>query len=389
MRPLFVIFLTGVLSASAETRRWTDEQERTVEADFVRVEGENVILKLKSGTEASFPLAKLSASDREYVKSQAPSAEDNATNFDRPWPERVTFGEDPEIAIIEEDAEKKSFIYESANYRYVSDVRLSKSVVKGFAVLFEATNLYCATLPLGLNGGSPPSGKHLIYLFETYSDYLKAGGLEGTAGIFLARSTGENRVIAPLESLGVRPVGSGYMLDRDKSSHVLPHELTHQLTPPVYFGNNLLGWFFEGLSEYVAITPYRSGSFNVRSNLDTIIEYATGYGTPETGGRALGKKIHLPALETFMAQDYQKFSADTTQINYGFSLLLTTYFFHFDGKGDAARIKSFLKALREKKTLKQAYVLLLDGRTYEQLESEVANAWNRKGIDLIFAKKEN
>ena len=56
--------------------------------------------------------------------------------------------------------------------------------------------------------------------------------------------------MVPLESLGVRTLGSGYTLDRGKSNNTLPHELIHQLTPPPYFRHGSVGWFIEGIAEY-------------------------------------------------------------------------------------------------------------------------------------------
>ncbi len=392
--PFLLILLAG-LPASAQTRIWTDAMNRRIEARLVKVDGDNVVLLLKDGRQLPFPLAKLSAADREFVESQKalPGPGDGADgggepeeksvrppNFNHPWPDRITFNGDPEINIVEENADAKRFIYESANYRYVCDVRLSKMVVKGFALMFEATNLYCAQLPLYLNGGSPAGGKHQILLFEKIEDYVMAGGPPGSAGVFIG---GRNLVMVPLESLGVRPVGSGYMQDRDKSNKTLPHELTHQLTPRAYFREGSMGWFSEGLAEYVAVTPYRAGSFGVRTNLRDIIQYATAYGEDGKGGRALGTKISLPRLRDFMLQPYDKFTGNA-QINYGCGLLITTYFFHFDGNGDGRRIKMFLQALRDKKEGDEALAVLLDGRTFEQLETEIVKAWKPKGVDFTF-----
>jgi hypothetical protein len=324
--------------------------------------------------------------DCKYVEQSRalPSAEkaEQGLNFGLPWPERIKFGEDPEVDTVEEDPEKKRFIYESANYRYVCDVRLSKSVVKGFAVLFEATHLYCRSLPLAINGGKTVDDKHQILLFEEFDDYVKAGGPPGSAGVFIG---GRGVVMVPLTSLGVRPVGSGYMLDRDKSSKTLPHELVHQLTPEAYFGKGAMGWFTEGLAEYVAVTPYRSGAFSVRGNQKDIFDYATGFGSKDMGGRGLGTKIGLPALKTFMFQDYSQFLAQP-QLNYGCGLLITTYFFHLDGEGDGKRIKAFLKALHDGVVGDKALDLLLGGRSFDQLEEDIVKAWSRKGVDFIFAK---
>ena len=103
------------------------------------------------------------------------------------------------------------------------------------------------------------------------------------------------------------------------------------------------------------------------------------------GGRALGTKIGLPALRTFMFQDYGEF-LEQPQINYGCGLLITTYFFHMDGEGDGKRIKAFLKALHEDVAGEKAVDLLLDGRSFDQLEEDIVKAWSRKGVDFIFAK---
>ena len=392
---IFIILLLLIGPVGAfESRSWTDTQGRKIDATFVRADDRMVILKLKDGRETPFPLAKLTAADGKYVEasreqltSSTPakptdSKDDGENpNFDSPWPETLKFSEDPEINVIEEDAGKKHFVYESANYRYVCDVRLSQSVVKGFAVMFEATHLFCRSLPLGLNGGRKTAGKLQIVLFENFDNYVAAGGPPSTAGVFMG---GKAVVLVPLTSLGVRPVGSSYMLDRDKSSKTLPHELTHQLTPDPYFGKGAMGWFTEGLAEYVANTPYRSGTYTVRGNLKAIVEYTTAYGSKDKGGRALGKKITMPPLKTFMLQDYASFTAQA-QLNYGCGLLITTYFLHLDGQGDAKRMKSYLKALMAGDDAEKSLDLLLDGRTFEGLEKDIIKAWGSKGVDFTFA----
>lgn len=396
MRRTFLLFLACISVSNGATRSWTDSLNRKTEAELVKIDGANVILKLKDGREVPFPLEKLSQADRDFVETQRaelaknmPEANGPETaadksgkplNFDAPWPDRITFTEDPEISTVVEDPAEKQFIYESANYRYICDVRLSKMVVKGFAVMFEATNKFCADLPLSLNGGSPAKGKHQILLFENKEDYVKAGGPPSSAGVYIG---GKNIVMVPLESLGVRPVGSGYMLDRDKSNSTLPHELTHQLTPRFYYRAGSMGWFSEGLAEYVATTPYRAGSYNVRNNMRDIIQYVTAYGEDGKGGRALTTEIKLPKLRTFMMQSYEGFLA-RPQISYGCGLLITTYFFHMDGNGDGARIKAFLKALRAGKEGDEALAVLLDGRTFDQLEKDIIKSWKSKGITFTF-----
>jgi hypothetical protein len=60
-----------------------------------------------------------------------------------------------------------------------------------------------------------------------------------------------------------------------------------------------------------------------------------------------------------------------------------------DGAGDGARIKKFLKSLAAGKPLDESLPLLLDGRTYEQLEKEITKTWSKNGVDLSFGKAPN
>ncbi|RYD64790.1 MAG: hypothetical protein EOP83_08910, partial [Verrucomicrobiaceae bacterium] len=249
------------LLASLDARTWTDVQGRKIEAEFVSSTATDVTLKLASGKEATLPLNRLSQEDLAYIRESAGEGGDkdgkpapkttekegDGLNFNDPWPQTIRFSEDPQIQTVAEDKEQKRFIYESAHYRFVCDVRLSQQVVKGFAVMFESTYQYCRALPLAISGGKLTEGKYQILLFETKDSYVQAGGPPSSAGVFMS---GKNVVMVPLTSLGVRPVGSGYMLDRDQENGTLIHEITHQLTPGQYYAPGAMGWFSEGIAEY-------------------------------------------------------------------------------------------------------------------------------------------
>lgn len=393
MKHFILILLLGACAfanAQQSERVWTDDQGRNTKAVLLRIEDKSAILQLPDGREAPFPVEKLSKVDRAFIEkfiqekqeAKAESSE-RINNFSEQWPDRVRFEGDPEIKTVEENEDEKSFIYESANYRYNSDVRLSNSVVKGFAVMFETTHQFVRELPLSVNGGRKHEGKYSIILMETEAAYYEAGGPPGSAGVYIFD---ENIVMVPLTSLGVQKVGEGYMLDRDKSSKTLPHELVHQLTPHPYYAHGSGGWFTEGLAEYIAVTPYyRSGMYNVKMNSRYFTEYVTAYGKENTGGRALGENIRVGPLKEFMLQSYSSFTSNAS-LNYGSALLITNYFFHMDRKEDGARIKKFLQALNEGKEGEQALEVLLDGQTWLELEKDIAKAYSSKRIDLIFSK---
>lgn len=384
-----IVAASMILTYPASAKTWTDVQGRKLEAELVSSNGTEVSLKLNGGKTVSIPLTKLSEADRKFVSEQAGKGgaaadEENAPlNFNQPWPDNVKFDEDPQVEIVLEDKEANKYVYESASFRFVCDVRLSKQVVKGFALMFESTFAYCRALPLAFTGGIKIDGKYQILLFEKMETYVENGGPPTSAGVFM---TEKHAVMVPLTSLGVKQVGSGYMLDRDVDNRTLIHELTHQLTPMPYFEPGASGWFTEGIAEYVAATPYRHGRFKVKSNFDDIVAYATAYGKDDTRGRALGEDITAPPLKEYFMMSYDVFTGTSANFNYGLGLLLTTYFLHLDGEGDAARMKAFLKALRDGKQGQEAIDVLLDGRSYEEMEEAISKGWKRKGVKIRFRK---
>jgi hypothetical protein len=374
----------------AESRSWTDKDGRKVVADYVSHDESEVVMRLTGGREARVPLNRLCLADREFLQSLVTEGETSASatdirlNWDSLWPDRIELEDEVEIKVVREDAERNEFVYESDHYRFTCDARLATSVVSNFAEMFEATRAYCSALPLGIAGAETHEGRFDIRLFEHIEAYRKAGGPPNSAGVYVG---GKNLVMVPLTSLGVRKVGSGFMRDRDKDDSTLVHELTHQLSPRCYFRAGSRGWFSEGIAEYCGRTPYSYGRFHVRNNIDDLIEYATAYGKENTGGRALGEEFRAPRLREFMTMPYSQFTGSKANFNYGFGLLLTIYFLHFDGEGDASRMKEFLKALHHSNYGTEPDVLfakLLDGRTWAELEEEVAKSWRRKGVKIEF-----
>jgi len=374
---------------AADQRAWVDDQGREVLAVFSGMsdDGESVLLKLEDGSVVPFPLARFSQACQFYVKLaiEAPTlwqAGGVEYNFDSPWPDMVGFREDLEIEVIREDRASGEFVYESLNFRYISDVRLSPSVVRGFALLFEATHEFCKAMPIGMGEGVRTDGKYLIKLYDERASYIKAGAPRSSSGVFMG---GRNLIKVPLESLGVRKAGNSYHLDRSVSNRVIAHEVVHQLTPPQYFGNaDFNSWFIEGIAEYVAATPYRAGQYNLRGARRAIVEYATGFSKTDNRGRDIGTEINLRSLERFMNLPYSQFVGRNGNFNYAVALLITYYFIHFDGERDAANLKAYKRALLEGKGKEEATMILLNGRSFEELEKDVEREWRRYGVRFKF-----
>ena len=405
---LFIFLILPLLSL-LQARTFTNLQGKSIDGKILAVNGEKVEILLTKNQKAYWiPLKSLSQADQDYIRSwekekkaenegskkdpsYKPSFRDSAEklknayqledNFEADWPGTVSIDLDIEISELTGEDESGAFIYHSPNYEFVCDVALSKNVVRKFAALFEATREFCKQLPISNIKARVPDGafRYKIRLFETKSAYHQAGGPEGSAGVFMG---GSQEILVPLTSLGVKKVGSSYMYDYKKQNRTLPHEIVHQLTDNEYYAPGSVGWFTEGLAEYVAVTSYRSGKFMVRSNRKEIVDFVTHFGR-DNWGRNLGKDIRVGDLKRYFLQPYGQFTANGNH-NYGVGLLFTYYFFHFDNKGDRVAITNFLKALKSGKRGEAALEALLNGRSYEELEEDIRKAWKSRGVKFEF-----
>jgi len=378
------IILSGMMliwTAPTDARTWTNTLGRTFDAEFVRLDGNSAIFVLPNGRHFSMPVAELGPEDQARLSGggRAPRNEVVAASFGSPWPREVRLDGPVGGKIVSEDKAAGRYIYESPGYRFTSDSRLTDDALRNFAVMFEATRKYSRGLPISLGGAAQGGGRLDILLFGTRQAYARAGGPPNSAGVF-----SRGVVLVPMESLGLKDVGTGFSLDVRRHNKVLVHELAHQLTPEAYFASGSIGWFSEGLAEYIAITPYTWGYFSTDVHGNVVKAYATANGADGTGGRAIGSEILAPKLRSFFLMPYQTFSGENANFNYALGLLLTHYFFHMEGGGKAGRITKFLQGLHAGQHGEAALKPLLGGSTYEKLEGEISAAWARMGVNIRF-----
>ncbi len=396
----------------ALARTWTDTQGRTVQAEAVGADETTVTIKLPGGRTTKVNLETLSKPDREFVarwqaknKTAAPSpspalpmppplpkpmtgtvgmGSGGPVGFNGTWPVEIAVVGELEIRTIKEDDAAKVYIYQSPHFEFKCDVPLKGRLVAACARVFEATHELLRLLPLN-NRGTAPQGKlYPVILFEAFGDYVEAGGRKGSAGVCMEdRRTGATCVLVPLQSLGVKKVGKEYTVDATaKDYHVLSHEITHAVMDSSV---KQASWYIEGSAEYSANTPYNFGRYRVSANRTSVVESVTAYGKDGEGGRALGRNITMPPLSRFMTMSYRDFQMDGG-FNYGVACLLTYYFYHIDGKGDAARIKAYLKELQNGVSEEEARAKLLDGRTWTQLEEEFMGGMKKLRVEIAYRR---
>lgn len=397
--------LTGFATLSAQDtadfRQWKSADGRTVEAVFLGVEAGSVKMKLRNGSTYAVPLDKLSVEDQTWAKAQttAPAAAPTGNSLipaaEKTWPRSVALDDKPEVTVVREDAEKKEFVYRSPHYEFICDSKLGGNVVREFGRMFEATYLLNCKLPLDLKPKPEPLREFfLARLFTERQDYLAAGGVEGSGGVY---RSGEKALMVPLSSLGVKMVGSRVTLDKatDDDNATLIHEITHQMMN--HWLPLIPTWYTEGSAEYTEILEYNpSGRFTLgglRQRLEAYVERVNYWQKTPFKMRDLKELMEIEgrawaAALTTPIQVPNVTGATQAGQNYGSAGLLTYYFYHLDGNGDAANIIAYLRELeaagRGADEPAAAKKHLLRDRSHQQLAEDVKKALKKEGIEVEF-----
>ena len=392
----------SVAADVAASRTWTSSDGRKIEAVFVALQGDAVKIRMANGSTFDVPLSRLSAEDQAFVKTQtatpttaAPAAAPGAaptaaagaasTAALKEWPRTISLADKPEIIVVREDEEKKEFVYRSPHYEFVCDSKLGANVVREFGRMFEATYELNCQLPLDLK--PKPERLREIFqarLFTNKSDYMEAGALEGSAGVYMS---GKKALMVPLSSLGVRMVGSRVSLESNssESNGTLIHEITHQMMN--HWLRVLPTWYVEGSAEYVEMLDYNS---NGRFSLIGLNRQLKAYGASMSRG---SKEFQMIDLEELMTIDPRTWASALAKdgmalSNYGSAGVLTYYFYHLDGEGDAKNITAYLRAVENLKSEEEGENAikqhLLRERSYAQLAEDVKKALRKEGLDITF-----
>ncbi len=428
---LFAIFVLSsfTLFAHAESRRWTSSDGKSIDGEILALEGDTVTLKTDRGT-FELPLSRFAEADQLFAKEWLKSSGEKmkpAKDGDRAgkvapvlgdfeelelgvWPqyvvaelevdqiEEVEPGAEPEEGESEDDEDddeeegsssssddsEENFIYRTPHFEFHSPDKLSTSVVREFARIFEASYNFVDQMPLGLAPSPSANGYYQTRLYMTKDDYYEDGGMEGSGGMFSWRRRGNEMsgmIKVPLPNLGVEYTGTRFVVDSKKRSTTLTHEIVHQVMMR-WLATPMPTWLSEGIAEFVSSQTYDNGRFKLSSMNRAISEEVT---------RGRGREFRMLNLEKLMnissSEWASELSAGTGGMNYNSANILAYYFLRLDGEGDAAHLVEFLKALTssDREAAKAAQEEhLLRGRSYEALQEELAKAWRGEGLQIEF-----
>lgn len=389
MQVYLLCILLGLLGVhSLEARTWTDVYGRTFQGDLISADDRNVVLNIR-GKNRVISLSSLSQIDRNWVQanvggatsvgeksrrvSNAPSATFNKSA------NQILADPYAKVERIEANRAEKRWVYATENFEFVSDEDLGLAKMRNFVWMFEAVWRFCEEWPIELPRlRAEEKVRMKTLLVKEREDYYRQGGMPGSGGVYL---TARDLIIVPFDSLGEFHLGQGAQRRHKIENHVLRHEITHQL---MRGQTQQAAWFIEGSAEYVATVPFSGYRMQVFRHPSAVVNYMihTNYrhGTNQPAGRVM----KLIPLQRFMNLSYNQFLA--TEHSYPYALMLFYYFAKLEGKKDGAILKAYTKALQRDQPEILAQKILLNGNTWEQLEKDLAQAWNQMGIRIQFVR---
>lgn len=402
---LLVLTLLTATVLHAEERTWTSTDGKKVQGEILALEGDEITLKTARG-EYQFSLSRLSKEDQDFARSwkeTAPSASSPAPSpspgagkmkmsdtFPEVqlgvWPKSVAAEfEVDQIQIVKEDKEAEEYIYRSPHFEFRSPMRLSKSVVREFARIFEATFEFSKAIPIGIDPKPWGEGYYLTKLYSSRVEYEMDGGMPGSGGMHSYSWRGRNIISSliqvPLASLGVEYTGTRFIVDHKKQSSTLVHEIAHQMTgrwlplTPV--------WFKEGLAETISTQRYDNGRFTLTS-MDRAIREDLA---KRSGNDREFTMVNLERLMTMTGEEWAEALAEGSgaRENYPSANVLFYYFVRLEGDGKGTKLVNYMKALLEGKDEAEARAeFLMAGRSFAELQEDMAKGWRSEGLRLSF-----
>lgn len=381
MRRLFIgsisIFFLLVELNAAYT--FTNTDGRTLEAEIIAASDSSVTIQRSSdGRTFELDIDRLIPENAVYIREwteRSQTVADESVSKSKEmgkWPRRLK-PDNYDITIVLEDNDTRTYIYRTPHFEFHSNVKLARKVVREFSQIFESTLLVISELPLEFN---PEISEHALFLtqiFETEEQYLTAGGAPNSAGVYFRES---RKIMLPLRHLGVKKTSSSYTIDERREINVLAHEITHQLTHR--WLDKLPVWASEGIAEYVERVPYERGTFRFdRFEISEVLRH----GSSSLTDLEILMSMNLTEWNQALVEDVDKASS-----NYLSAFVLYYFFCHFDldEVGKPRLLYNYLRAIEAGRGKEAATKILLNGRSYEELEAAVKKAYKRENLNLGF-----
>jgi len=353
----FFFCICTLLAPAADLpfRDWTDRDNNQVRARMVGWADNVVRLRLLfDGKVIEMPEANLIQADRDYVAAWrqqfAPAGEAMPPGG---WPRELVAPDD--FKVDEISSTGGEFVYQTPHFAFRADVKLAPSLIREYAHIFEATHHVIGHLPMRISG-EKGEGRFGVRMFKRHADFLAAGGIAGSGGVYLPAA---REILVPLSSLGVRVIGEQVAFNPETFDPApLVHEITHQLMHrwldifPI--------WFCEGMAEYLSSVPFETNRFDFQRIEDGIKDHLrrSEGATAASGGWVV---VDVLGPEELMAVSYRRWSAAVSNgggagLYYRSGMLLVYFLAHMEGKGDAEALIRYFHETRGSELKRERYV---------------------------------
>jgi len=405
---LLVATLGIARSAEVEgLRTWTSSGGKSLKAALVKVTKVDKVakatMKRQSGQEFVVPLSGLSDADQEAIQAWLKT---NPTGVAIPippfiWPTKYNGSATPKVVEAGYDDEEGYHLYRTKYFDFQVDAKVGKTTISQCVAVFESIVGALDTLPLALDT-VPASDKerYKAILVSSRTKYAELGGMPNSGGFFWPS---KNLTVIPFRSLGIEKKGNSWGFDgKNRNFDTLVHELTHHSMGRKW--SSLPVWVTEGIADYMAAMPYRSGQFlftNVGKSAAGSVRDSYKGTTWERSAMPKGVFIMVKP-STLFAISHREWSK-TLAMNamdgsryYSSSLLMIYYFMHEDAGGRGEHFVPWLHEIRaarlterggvgeKQKAITEKY--LMRGRTNEELEKDIAATLQKKGLRVQFGK---
>lgn len=372
MKWLPFILAVSAAVAAGPIPKWTTRDGRAFEATLSAADGLRATFEQPGKPPVVASLASLSADDAAFVREWR-------TNWRHPLIVPGSLAPWPAQAIAPAGDLKSTtedggvFVYESANFRITSDLRIPDGAATDIARVFEATRSALIAMPLGLHAGGETE-RYRVSMFREGAAYGAAGGVGGSGGYYDGRT---RRMLVLLPNLGITETNGIVRLDYAKNIFILKHEVTHQLISRWH--GRIPMWAYEGIAEFVAALPYAQGTYSFQNTGPAMRDYLLKW--RKTRDSRSIRFVPPAKLMAMTGADWKDAVGRGEAYDlYNSSGLLTYYFIQQQG---GAPFAAFIDALRRGEDEAAAEKThLLRGKTRESLEAELIALAKKLGVEL-------
>jgi hypothetical protein len=360
-------------------RTWTNDNGITLEGALAGIREGEIDLLLQDGRVVSIPRPVLSGSDEEYVAEwerrlsdgevlptpdpneipQEPTASSQVvpTNWMSPWP-RVAGGSTavaPKLVQQQPDL----VVYETPHFRWESPKTLTNEELEYLSGAMESSLSVLAALPMNLRLALDPPAHYVVRIYFDPDEWKALGGehrervkVEETHFMIFLKRNAQGK---PEELSGVRPL------------HMVSHWVFQ------FLGSTY--WLNEGMACYLDALPRTKLTLSFKDDLQRV-----AYTLP----RSIRKgSIALPPLQAVMTQQGTPRADEKTRLRYeAAAVIVSTYFTRLEDHGERRHLRKYLQEVQRGNA--NPTEILLDSRTWKQLEGDIAKAWKKYGVIVRF-----